>query len=387
MTIDIAAVRRALPSLESMTYLNAGGCGIAAEPVVQALLAATARLERQSFAVWEAMQQEMEAARARVAALLGAAPEEIAFTRNATDGVNLVVAGLPWRGASDEVIITNQEHPAMLFPWFYAQQRGWLRVKLLTVAPDPQATLRNLEALLTPQTRLIGVSHVSCQTGIRLPVPAICRLAAERGILSLVDGAQAVGQFPVNVKEIGCDFYTGNGHKWLQGPKGTGFLYVRRERLAELTPMHVGAGCGESFSLEDGLRLKPTGQRFEYGTHALAPYLAWPAALDWLASLGWSNVQSRQRALAAYLRQRLIAQPGITMHTPLDWERSSALTTFSVAGHKGTDLANALCQQGIHTRPVEEFDALRISTAYFNTEAEIDRLLAALGEGAPALPG
>jgi len=378
LAIDIAAVRRALPGLESMTYLNVGGCGITAEPVVQALLAATARLERQSFAVWDAMQQEMEAARARIATLLGAAPEEVAFTRNATDGVNLVVAGLPWHGW-EEVIITNQEHPAMLFPWFYAQQRGRLRVKLLSVEPDPQATLRNLEALLTPQTRLIGVSHVSCQTGIRLPVQAICRLAAERGLLSLVDGAQAVGQFPVNVSEIGCDFYTGNGHKWLQGPKGTGFLYVRRERLAELTPMHVGAGCGESFSLEDGLRLKSTGQRFEYGTQALAPYLAWPAALDWLAGLGWSDVQARQRDLAVYLRQRLIAQPGITLHTPLDWESSSALTTFSVAGRKGIDLANDLRQQGIHTRPVAEFDALRISTAYFNTEAEIDRLLAMLG--------
>lgn len=172
MAIDIAAVRQALPGLESMTYLNVGGCGITAEPVVQALLAATARLERQSFAVWDAMQQEMEAARARIAALIGTAPEEIAFTRNATDGVNLVMAGLPWHG-DEEVIITNQEHPAMLFPWFYAQQRGWLQVRLLTVEPDPQATLRNLEALLTPQARLIGVSHVSCQTGIRLPVQAI----------------------------------------------------------------------------------------------------------------------------------------------------------------------------------------------------------------------
>jgi len=386
LTIDIAAVRRALPSLESMVYLNSGGCGIAAEPVVQALLAATARQERQSFAVWEAMQQELEAARARLAALIGAAPAEFAFTRNATDGVNLVMAGLPWHG-DEEVIITSQEHPAMLFPWFYAQQRGWLKVKLLTVEPDPQATLRHLEDLLTPQTRLIGVSHVSCQTGIRLPVLDICRLAAEHGILSLVDGAQAVGQFPVNVKQIGCDFYTGNGHKWLQGPKGTGFLYVRRERLAELLPMHVGAGCGESFSLENGLRLKPTGQRFEYGTQALAPYLAWPAALDWLENLGWANVEARQRALAAYLRQRLSAQPGITLHTPLDWENSSALTTFSVVDRHGTDLANELRGQGIHTRPVAEFDALRISTAYFNTEAEIDRLLVALGEGAPAFPG
>ena len=386
MTIDIAAVRRALPSLESMVYLNSGGCGIAAEPVVQALLTATARQERQSFAVWEAMQQELEAARARLAALIGAAPAEFAFTRNATDGVNLVMAGLPWHGR-EEVIITNQEHPAMLFPWFYAQQRGWLHIRLLTVEPDPQATLCHLEALLTPQTRLIGVSHVSCQTGIRLPVQAICRLAAGRGILSLVDGAQAVGQFPVNVKQIGCDFYTGNGHKWLQGPKGTGFLYVRQERLAELLPMHVGAGCGESFSLENGLRLKPTGQRFEYGTQALAPYLAWPAALDWLENLGWANVEARQRALAAYLRQRLSAQPGITLHTPLDWENSSALTTFSVVDRHGTDLANELRGQGIHTRPVAEFDALRISTAYFNTEAEIDRLLVALGEGAPAFPG
>ena len=386
MAIDIAAVRRALPSLESMVYLNSGGCGIAAEPVVQALLAATARQERQSFAVWEAMQQELEAARARLAALIGAAPAEFAFTRNATDGVNLVMTGLPWHGW-EEVIITSQEHPAMLFPWFYAQQRGWLKVKLLTVEPDPQATLCHLEALLTPRTRLIGVSHVSCQTGIRLPVQAICRLAAGRGILSLVDGAQAVGQFPVNVKQIGCDFYTGNGHKWLQGPKGTGFLYVRQERLAELLPMHVGAGCGESFSLENGLRLKPTGQRFEYGTQALAPYLAWPAALDWLENLGWANVEARQRALAAYLRQRLSAQPGITLHTPLDWENSSALTTFSVVDRHGTDLANELRGQGIHTRPVAEFDALRISTAYFNTEAEIDRLLVALGEGAPAFPG
>ena len=167
----------------------------------------------------------------------------------------------------------------MNHPWHYLQARGGPKLRVFAIDPDPETTLANIRALLTPRTRIIASSHVSCQTGIRIPAKEVCDLARERSILVFLDGAQAVGQFPVDVKALGCDFYTSNGHKWLHGPKGTGFLYLRRERLDEVRPMQVGAGSFVRPVELNNIRLMPSAHRYEYGTRSYGTHAALPAAI------------------------------------------------------------------------------------------------------------
>lgn len=375
---DVAAVRRALPVLERVVYLNTGTAGIAAAPVIAKLWEEVSLFEAEGEVRYHEMQDRMDAARAQVASLIGAGADEVAFSRNATDGVNLVAWGLPWKDG-DEVVLSDQEHPAMNHPWHHLQPRGGPRLRMFAVDPDPAATLANIRALLTPRTRLIASSHVSCQTGIRIPAKEVCDLARERGILVFLDGAQAVGQFPVDVKALGCDFYTSNGHKWLHGPKGTGFLYLRRERLDEVCPMQVGAGSFVRPVDLDHIRLMPSAHRYEYGTRSYGTYAALPAAIEYLAGLGWDWVEQRMAHLSGYLKARLSEVPGLRLLTPQPWERSSALVSFSFPNKTAQEMADFLWNASkIRSRTFPDKGILRVSTAYFNTESELDLLVETL---------
>jgi selenocysteine lyase/cysteine desulfurase len=371
--LDVVRIREQLPALGEVVYLNTGTAGIAARPLEELTL-----FEQHGEVVYQAMQERMEAARARVAAYLGATADELAFTRNATDGVNLVVWGLPWK-ADDEVVLSNEEHPAMNLPWHHLQSSGGPRLKLFRVEAEPEATLRNVKALITPRTRMIASSHVSCQSGIRVPARELCALAHEHGLLSLLDGAQAVGQFPVDLADLGCDFYVGNGHKWLHGPKGTGFLYVKRSRLDSLRPTHIGAGAVERpIDLAD-MRLVRSARRYEYGTRSYGTYAALTAALDWLEGLGWDRLERRLEHLSGYLKGRLMATPGVTLVSAQPWESSSALVSFSVQGVEPAEIQAHLWENGkVRSRIFPERPILRLSTAYFNTEAELDLLVSLL---------
>ena len=375
---DVAALRQELPVLEKVVYLNTGTAGIAAAPVLRRLWEEVAAFESEGEVLYHEMQGRMDVARERIAALVGAGEDEIAFTRNATDGVDLVAWGIRWQ-EGDEVIISDQEHPAMNHPWFHLQACGGPKVKMFAIDPDPEATLRNIRALITPRTRMIASSHVSCQTGIRVPAKEICTLAAEGGILSFLDGAQAVGQFPVDVKALGCDFYTSNGHKWLHGPKGTGFLYLRRDRLDEVRPTHVGAGSFVRPVDLKNYRLQPSARRYEYGTRSYGTYAALPAAIDYLAGIGWDWLEQRMAHLSGYLKARLPEVPTLTLLTPRRWDLSSGLVSFSIAGKTSQEMADFLANtSNIRSRTFPDRGILRISTAYFNTETELDLLLATL---------
>lgn len=372
--LDVVRIREQLPALQEVVYLNTGTAGIAARPVLDRLLEELTLFEQHGEVVYQTMQERMEVARGRVAAHLGATADELAFTRNATDGINLVVWGLPWT-ADDEVILSNEEHPAMNLPWYHLRRAGGPRVKLFRVEADPEATRRNVKALITPCTRMIASSHVSCQSGIRVPARELCALAAEHGAWSLLDGAQAIGQFPVDLPNLGCDFYVGNGHKWLHGPKGTGVLYVKRSHLDTLRPTHIGAGAVERpIDLHD-MRLVSSARRYEYGTRSYGTYAALTAALDWLDGLGWERLERRMEHLSASLKDRLRTIPEVTLVSPEPWELSSALVTISVQGIEPAEIQTYLWETGkIRSRIFPERPILRISTAYFNTEEELDLL-------------
>lgn len=390
---DVAAARAALPALRDVTYLNVGTEGIMAEPVLREHLRAVAWHEMHGHYGQAAVLELLEASRARLARLLDVAPDELALTTNATDGVNLVAFGHAW-APGDEVLLSDQEHPAITFPFFNLQRQGRVRVRIFRIDPDADRMRANFRGALTDRTRMAIFSQVSCETGIRLPAAALCGLAAARGVLTLVDGAQSVGQFPVQPRALGADFLTGNGHKWLGGPKGTGFLYVAARHLPDLLPPYVGAGSLASAALAarryddlEGIELvfEPSARRYEYGTRNLGRFAALATAIDYLEGFGWEAIWRHQAGCAAELKARLAGLPGATVHTPAGWDASCGLVTASFRDSAGAPLdgialSKWLWDRGIIQRRVAEPNGIRLSCAYFTSRGDIDRAVEALRE-------
>lgn len=373
-SFDVDLVREAYPIGNDLAYFNTGTYGIMAEPVLERYLASVARFERRGMAGDDGLREDIERARQRIAARIKAAPAEIALTGNATDGIAYVAAGLDL-SPGDEVIISDQEHPAMRYPWAHIAQRRGVVLRRYTVAHDPERSLESVRSLLTAKTRLIGTSHVTSPNGIRLPVRRICSLAHEHGVAALVDGAQSFAVMPIDVEAIGCDYFTGNGHKWLGGPKGTGFLYARQDLMELLQPAYVGAGSLRE-PVGDRVVLEPSGRRFEFGTRAFATPAGLNLALDWLDRLGWDHVSGRIERLSGHLKRLLADTPGVRLCTPIEWERSSGLVTFQVPGRDETDLQGRLEARGLFPRTLGSgSERIRVSCALFNTEDEIDRLV------------
>lgn len=369
--IDLMEVRRAYPVLEELEYFNTGTYGLMAEPVVERYLARLARFERRGMAGLDDVHQEIERARARLAAHLGADPDEVALTGNATDGIALVAAGIRWQ-EGDEVIVSDQEHPAMAVPFAHAARRWGVKVRPYRVGWEPEDSLRSVRSLITPRTRLVATSHVTSPYGIRLPVREIVALAHEHGLPALVDAAQSFAVMPVDVRDIGCELLSGNGHKWLGGPKGTGFLYARRDWMERLEPALVGDGS----MVAGATTPRPTGHRFEFGTRGFATPAALNDALDWLESWGWDQVGERIAALSGRLKDALAGTPGVALRTPRAWERSSGLISVAVPGHDEAALQADLLAHGLFTRTTGPPGShrIRVSTAFFNGEEQVDRL-------------
>ncbi|MDW8098068.1 MAG: aminotransferase class V-fold PLP-dependent enzyme [Anaerolineae bacterium] len=380
-TLNHEEIRQAYPILREVVYLNAGTYGLMPEPALAEFVEALKEFERSGVASKIDFGVKITEARQYIAAILGAEPEEIAFTRNTTDGINLVLAGLDWQ-PGDEIITTNEEHEAVIHPLLYLQRHQGIKIRLVEVSPRAEIMLDRLEKVLTDRTRLLIISYVTCETGTRLPACAICRWAASRQLLTLLDGAQASGVFPINLREIGCDFYTSNGHKWLSGPKGTGIFYGQRAKLLNLRMAYVGAGSLERADLATSIAEPwPNALRFEFGTRTWPLYIGLNASLNWLGGWGWANIYHHIATLSAYLKERILERPFLKLLTPRAWEDSSGLTCFSVEGRAAGEVSKFLRERRrIHVRVIPHYNAIRISTAHFNNEVDVDNLMAALDE-------
>lgn len=291
---------------------------------------------------------------------------------------------MSWQ-AGDEVITTTEEHEAINHPLLFMQQRYGIRMRRIEVSPDAEVMLARCAEVLTPRTRLLMFSHVSCESGTRLPAAAMCSWARAHGIQSFVDGAQSVGALSVNVNELGCDYFTSNAHKWLCGPKGTGFFYARPERMTALIPAHIGAGSLSKADLATGeVALQPDARRFEFGTRAHMLFAGVAASLAWYEALGWPNVHSHIAFLSSYLKSGILARKHLKLLTPVPYEQSGGLTTFVVIGHNSGDVSVDLRKEGrprrIVVRVIPHYNAIRLSTAHFNNVQDIDEILAALDE-------
>lgn len=381
--MDLAPIRAAIPALANSIYLNTGTFGPMPSAVADEIRRVYGEVERQGTfspgVFWQMELQGFEAVRQQVAGLLHADPAEIALTRNVTDGINIVLHGLDWQ-PGDQVIVTDHEHPSGTVPWLALAERAGVELRWLELVDDADEIAARFQRLLTPRTRLAQLSHVSCLTGLRLPIERLCRLARQAGVLTLVDGAHAEGQFAVDVQTLGCDFYAACGHKWLLGPQGVGMLYMRRDHVERLRPNWLGWDVGQPFDrARRSYQLQNTAARFEQSTRAWPLYLAFGKAIEFVAGVGLAAIEARVQALRRGFVGQLAALPGMTVLSPLEPALGTGLVTVRVAGWPYDVLQQRLWEeQRIITNVIREYDALRFSLAFFTSQNELDIALEAI---------
>jgi selenocysteine lyase/cysteine desulfurase len=374
-------VRQQFHLAPGYAYFNVGGLGPSPKPVTDALAQETAALER----LCETGHDRIQPVRRKLSEFLSCAEDELAIIRNATEGMNLIARGLSLH-AGDEVVLTTHEHPGGAMPWLLLEMDSGIRVRLVEPGDGADDTLARIAAAITPRTRVVAVSHILCTTGQRLPAREIVQLCRNRGIISVLDGAQAVGMVPVNLRGLGCDFYVASGHKWLLGPKGTGLLYIRAGARDLWRPTQIGAWSDQCYDLDEhALELRNEAAVVECGTRNVALVCGLGAAVDFLSAIGMERVARRGRTLATHLRQRLRELSVLRVLTPIDEASSASIVTFT-AQDETVDIrtwAEPLRERyNIRARPVGEhgLKALRVCTHIYNTHAEIDRLAVALSE-------
>lgn len=370
-------VRALFPLQTDPLYLNTGGLGPASRPVLDRVEATTRQLQEHS----ETGHGLLEPARATVANFFGARPDELCFVRNATEANSIIAAGLDL-AAGDEVIFETHAHPGGSFPWLnQAKQRG---VVPRLFEPDPvsaEGNLARIRALLSPRTRVIQVSHITCTTGLVFPVAAIAELARARRLWFHVDGAQAAGMIPVNVAATGCDSYAFSGHKWLGGPHETGGLFIRRDRLEAVAPTGIGAYSGELPQLPGEIKYFGAASRHEYGTRNAALVAGLAEAVRLQEHLGRDRIAAHGAGLAAAVSEEAAGLPGFAVLTPRGADLRASLVTFRHARAGADRLFGYLLKtHGLRCRPVTEqgLDAVRVSCHVFNSRADAGRVIAAL---------
>ena len=381
--MDLTRIRAGIPALANSIYLNTGTFGPMPTVVADEIRRVYGEVERQGTfspgVFWQMELEGFEAVRGQVAALMHAAPAEIALTRNVTDGINIVLHGLDWQ-PGDQVIVTDHEHPSGTVPWLALAGRAGVELRWLELVDDADEIVARFQRLLTPRTRLAQLSHVSCLTGLRLPIERLCRLARQAGVLTLVDGAHAEGQFAVDVQALGCDFYAACGHKWLLGPQGVGMLYVRREHVERLRPIWLGWDVAQPFDrTARSYQLQDTAARFEQSTRAWPLYLAFGKAIEFIEGVGLAAIEARVQGLRRDFVDQLAAMPGVAVLSPPDPALGTGLVTVRVAGWPYDALQQRLWDQHrIITNVIREFDALRFSLAFFTSQDELDFALQAI---------
>jgi selenocysteine lyase/cysteine desulfurase len=364
----------------TLSNLNNGGCSPSPRPVHEAY---KRYLDQSNIApphtMWRQLEPGVEAVRAGLAAEAGCEPDELAITRNASEALQIAQLGLDME-VGDEVITTDQDYPRMRNTWAQRQRREGVVVKTVSF-PVPLLTpgplIDALEAARTPRTKVVHVSHVVFLTGQILPVAEVCAWAREHGITSIVDGAHAFAHADTNLPAMGCDFYGTSLHKWLMAPIGTGFLYVRRDRIAGHWALQPGGP-----NQDDDIR------KFEeIGTHPAAAHNAIAEALVFHRRIGMARKRDRLVALRRRWSEVLREDRRFTVHSPDPDHLARAIGLVEVKGKAPGEVVSALWREHrIIATPIvhEAFQGVRISPNVYTELGELDRLVAAMQDIASA---
>jgi len=380
-TQKIAMLRAAMPAVTRAVYLNTGTNGPLPRRAYDALLAfARSEFEegRIGQPVFDRFMNLLTETRALVAELLGCALEEIALTHNTTEGMNIALLGLAWR-EGDELITASSEHEGGLNPAAVLKARYGARVIYTDIGLRHCDPLEALRGALSPRTKAVVLSHASWSTGAILPLRELCELAHRVGALVICDAAQACGMIPSNVYDLGVDVYALSGQKWLCSPDGTGALFIRRALLPKIQNTFSGY-----FSLKQRvthaatpIEFADTATRYQYAAHYFPSVQGFAETLKWLRDeIGWEWIYRRTRELGQYAYDALAQIDGVNLYLPR--AQIAGLLHFTVDGIAPADLTTKLFEQKILIRHVPEPALNRVSTGFFNTEADIMQLTAAI---------
>jgi len=382
--MNIAKLRDSMSVTRDAIYLNTGWAGPPPEPVVtriQTVLEEERSVGPASLAGLNASNMVREQAQSAVAELLNVDAEEILITHGTTEGVHIVLYGFPWR-PGDELVTCDLEHPAIATAVAVLRERYGVSVKKLEVpANAAEAEMAELlSAAIGPETRMVALSHIQYSCGLRLPLRRIADAAHRAGALLLADGAQTAGQIPLNVRELGADFYAISGQKWLFGPEGTGALFVARGLSRSLEPLFTTHSLADAWAE----RLKPIAtvyplQRYSAAAQSTALMAGFAEAVRLLLEIGVGVVEAKTNALADRFRCRLAAMARCSVTGPTAPEVSCGLVSVAVEGWPPPKLVDELWSQWrIATRAVDYPPAVRFSLAAFNSESEVDTVIDAL---------
>ncbi|MEZ4523726.1 MAG: aminotransferase class V-fold PLP-dependent enzyme [Thermomicrobiales bacterium] len=382
---DVTHLRSELPILREWTYLNTGTVGIMPDPVFDELMQIMRHYEQGGHTAQADVVAGAERAKRALAELLGAEAHNLALNRNATDGINLVASTFQL-SPGDEVITSTQEHPAMVLPLLHACEHAGAKLRFVPFVSDPDELVGHLGDLVSEQTKLVAISHVSCETGARLPVEVV-RDVVGPDVAILIDASQSVGQFEVSIQDMRADFVIGNGHKWLAGPKGSGFAWVSPDSEHLIAPAYVASDSFDPHWSRDYYQKDPApalkyasgAAKYEFGTRSWHLHAGLAAAIDYQTALGIENIAQHLSTMSTAVKEDLARIPGVTVHSPLSWKQSSGLVTFSVDGQSRVDVSRQLWDDyRIAQRRVEEPSAVRISCAYFTDDEDLAKIVGAV---------
>ncbi len=369
-------IKREFPLDESLVYLNAANVCPASRMVLDRYQHFLRDFHANpSFQNREKYVPLEDRLRGKIAGLLRVSPDEIALTRNTSEGSNLVVRGLDLK-PGDEVVITSHNHPSNNDSWKVRAKRDGFKVIPVDVAvpaKSSEALVESIRAAITPRTKVIAITHVTSTTGIRYPAKEIAALARERGIWMHLDGAQSFGAIDVNLQEIACDSFSSSAHKWAMGPLEAGLLYVRASRHQELWPSIVTAGWSDK--LVGARKFEVFGQRDD------ARLVSFESAIDFLAMMGMPKVEARLNVLTGQLKRQLATIDGAEVRTNLDPALSGGVVKVDLPKHDLKKVYDHLWNDhrvAIAMTPAGDSRGLRFSPHVYNTTAEMARAVEAL---------
>ncbi len=364
-----STIQNAFTVTRGIIHLNNGGVSPSPRIVTEALVRYIWQQEdATAYTMWQILEPQSETIRTGLAELFGCDREEIAITRNASESLETLLLGLDLK-SGDEVLTTTQDYGRMLTTIRQREQREGIKLNLIKI-PIPPKNIDEITAAfqraMTPRTRLIQIAHQVNITGQITPVKAVCEMARAHGVETIVDGAHSFAQFDFKQKDLDCDYFGTSLHKWLYAPKGTGLLYVKRDKIPKVWPL---------FAAEE--KQKSDIRKFEeIGTHSAAPKLAIGEALLFHNGIGGKRKEARLRYLSRYWMDQLKSIPKVRFNTSFDPAQMCAIANVQIEGLEQGKIGSYLfSQHHIFTTPIvhEEFQGLRITPNLYTTLLELDR--------------
>ena len=395
---DIDAIRADFPILsrtiygKPLVYLDNGASAqkpqVVIDKITQTYSNEYSNVHRGLHYLSNAATEAYEDARQSVRAFINAASdEEIIFTRSSTEGLNLVAQSFGGMviDEGDEIVLSIMEHHSNIVPWHFHRERRGAVIKWVGIEEDGAFNLETFEAALTDRTKIVAITHMSNVTGTVVPIKEVCRIAHQRGIPVLVDGSQAAVHMPVDVQDLGCDFYVFTGHK-TYGPTGIGVLWARREHLDAMPP-YMGGGEMIRDVFEDNVTYGDPPHKFEAGTPPIVQAIGLGAALNYMQSIGREAIAAHEADLRDYAHERLSALNSIRIFGNAPGK--GAIVSFEMQGAHAHDVATIIDREGVAVRAGTHCaqpllarygvtSTCRASFGLYNTKAEIDALADAL---------